>query len=106
MKNFEFELKDYLYAALRFSRLKDDRDAKLGELNDLYTKLCNDWSCIIPDACLNKMIDTEGKDFELNAINTVAVAEMGGGMIEVAVDGLVKLAETSKSEKEFYQVFM
>ena len=106
MKNFEFELKDYLYAAWRFSHLRDDRNAKLGELNDLYTKLCNDWASIIPDACLNKMIDTEGKDFELNAINTVAAAEIGGGMVELAVDGLVNLAKNSRNEKDFFRIFL
>lgn len=42
----------------------------------------------------------------MNAINTVGIEQAGGGMIEVAVDGLVKLAETSKSEKDFYKVFM
>jgi hypothetical protein len=103
---FEFVLQNYLKDAYRFSKLRNDRNARLGEVAELYDRLCCNWASVIPDACLNKMLDEKGAGFELNAINTVGIEQAGGGMIEIAVDGLVKLAETSKSEKEFYKVFM
>lgn len=103
---FELVLQNYLKDAYRFSKIRKDRNSTLGEVTELYTRLCNNWTKVIPDACLNKMLDEKGLSFELNAINTVGIEQAGGGMIEVAVDGLVKLAETSKSEKDFYKVFM
>ncbi len=103
---FELVLQNYLKDAYRFSKLRKDRNSRLGEVAELYERLCNNWSKVIPDACLNKMLDDEDVTYELNAINTVGVEQAGGGMIEIAVDGLVKLAENAKSEKEFYKVFM
>ena len=103
---FELVLQNYLKDAYRFSKLHKDRNSRLGEVAELYEKLCNNWSKVIPDACLNKMLDDEDVTYELNAINTVGVEQAGGGMVEIAVDGLVKLAENAKSEKEFYKVFM
>lgn len=103
---FELVLQNYLKDAYRFSKLRKDRNSRLGEVAELYEKLCNNWSKVIPDACLNKMLDDEDVTYELNAINTVGVEQAGGGMVEIAVDGLVKLAENAKSEKEFYKVFM
>lgn len=103
---FELVLQNYLKDAYRFSKIRKDRNSTLGEVTELYDRLCCNWAKVIPDACLNKMLDTKGIGFEMNALNTVGIEQAGDGMIEVAVDGLVKLAETSKSEKEFYQVFM
>lgn len=103
---FELVLQNYLKDAYRFSKLRKDRNSRLGEVAELYERLCNNWSKVIPDACLNKMLDDEDVTYELNAINTVGVEQAGGGMVEIAVDGLVKLAENAKSEKEFYKVFM
>ena len=103
---FELILQNYLKDAYRFSKLRKDRNSRLGEVAELYERLCNNWSKVIPDACLNKMLDDEDVTYELNAINTVGVEQAGGGMVEIAVDGLVKLAENAKSEKEFYKVFM
>ena len=103
---FELVLQNYLKDAYRFSKLRKDRNSRLGEVAELYERLCNNWSKVIPDACLNKMLDEEDTTYELNAINTVGVEQAGGGMVELAVDGLVKLAENAKSEKEFYKVFM
>lgn len=103
---FELVLQNYLKDAYRFSMIRKDRSSTLGEVTELYDRLCNNWAKVIPDACLNKMLDENGIGFELNAINTVGIGQAGGGMVEVAVDGLVKLAETSKSEKDFYKVFM
>ena len=94
---FELVLQNYLKDAYRFAKIRKDRNSTLGEVTELYDRLCCNWAKVIPDACLNKMLDEKG---------TVGIEQAGGGMIEVAVDGLVKLAETSKSEKEFYQVFM
>ena len=103
---FELVLQNYLKDAHRFSKIRKDRNSTLGEVTELYTRLCNNWTKVIPDACLNKMLDEKGVGFETNALNTVGIEQAGGGMIEIAVDGLVKLAETSKSEKDFYRVFM
>lgn len=103
---FELVLQNYLKDAYRYSKIRKDRNSTLGEVNELYDRLCCNWSKVIPDACLNKMLDEKGVGFEMNALNTVGIEQAGGGMIEVAVDGLVKLAETSKSEKDFYKVFM
>ena len=103
---FELVLQNYLKDAYRFSKIRKDRNSTLGEVTELYDRLCCNWAKVIPDACLNKMLDEKGVGFEMNAINTVGIEQAGGGMIEVAVDGLVKLAETSKSEKDFYKVFM
>ena len=103
---FELVLQNYLKDAYRFSKLRNDRNSRLGEVAELYERLCNNWSKVIPDACLNKMLDEEDTTYELNAINTVGVEQAGGGMVELAVDGLVKLAENAKNEKEFYKVFM
>lgn len=103
---FELVLQNYLKDAYRFSKLRKDRNSRLGEVAELYERLCCNWSKVIPDACLNKMLDDEDVTYELNAINTVGVEQAGGGMVEIAVDGLVKLAENAKSEKEFYKVFM
>lgn len=103
---FELVLQNYLKDAYRFSKLRKDRNSTLGEVAELYDRLCNNWTKVIPDACLNKMLDEEDVTYELNAINTVGLEQAGGGMVEIAVDGLVKLAENAKSEKEFYKVFM
>ena len=103
---FELVLQNYLKDAYRFAKIRKDRNSTLGEVAELYDRLCNNWTKVIPDACLNKMLDEKGIGFEMNALNTVGIEHVGGGMIEVAVDGLVKLAETSKNEKEFYKVFM
>ena len=103
---FELVLQNYLKDAYRFSKLRNDRNSRLGEVAELYQRLCSNWSKVIPDACLNKMLDVKDTAFELNAINTVGIEQVGGGMVELAVDGLVKLAENAKSEKEFYGVFM
>ena len=68
---FELVLQNYLKDAYRFSKIRKDRNSTLGEVNELYTRLCNNWTKVIPDACLNKMLDEKGVGFEMNALNTV-----------------------------------
>ena len=56
---FELVLQNYLKDAYRFSMLRKDRSSTLGEVTELYDRLCNNWAKVIPDACLNKMLDDE-----------------------------------------------
>ena len=60
---------------------------------------------MIPDACLNKMLDTDSLTDELNAMMTLTMSG-DPAFIPKMVDALVLTAEQNESEQEFMDAFM
>lgn len=102
---FELVVRNYLKDAYRFSRICKDGKSRLLEVAELYDRLCRNFSSVIPDACLNKMLDTDSLTDELNAMMTLT---MSGDptFIPKMVDALVLTAEQNESEQEFMNAFM
>jgi len=102
---FELVVRNYLKDAYRFSKLHKDGESKLLEVAELYDRLCRNFASVIPDACLNKMLDTDSVTDELNAMMTLV---MSGDptCIPKMVDALILTAEANDSEQDFMNAFM
>ena len=102
---FELVVRNYLKDAYRFSKIRKDGKSRLLEVGELYDRLCRNFSNIIPDACLNKMLDTDSITDELNAMMTLTMSS-DPTFIPKMVDALVLTAEQNESEQEFMNAFM
>ena len=102
---FELAVRNYLKDAYRFSKICKDGKSRLLEVAELYDRLCRNFSNVIPDACLNKMLDTDSITDELNAMMTLTMSS-DPTCIPKMVDALVLTAEQTESEQEFMNAFM